>query len=168
MRRLVGRLWAPWRSGYILQTRRGRQPCIFCTAKRSRNDRRAQVVYRGRRIFCLLNRYPYNNGHLMVTTYRHIGQLSQLTEQEAIELFRVTTKMTRLLTRALRPHGFNLGINLGRLAGAGIPGHLHLHVVPRWVADTNFMPVIGNTKIISQSLEALYAHLKTLLRQPSQ
>ena len=152
-------LWAPWRSVYIEQARRGRQRCIFCHAKRSRDDGAVYVIYRGRLAFALLNRYPYNNGHLMVTLYRHVATLSQLTRQEATELIQVTTKMIDRLTRVLRPHGFNLGMNLGQVSGAGIPGHLHLHIVPRWRGDTNFMPVVGGTKIISHALDALYQRL---------
>lgn len=155
----VERLWAPWRTAYLTQTRTRRRRCIFCAAKQSRNDRKAHVVYRGRHVFCLLNLYPYNNGHLMVTPYRHVGSLLQLTPSEASELIHVATTMVRRLTKILRPDGFNLGVNLGRSAGAGIPGHLHFHVVPRWQADTNFMPVIGQTKIVSESLDALYQRL---------
>jgi len=136
---------------------------VFCQAKRSRDDRKAHVLYRSQRIFVLLNRYPYNNGHLMVAVYRHVGTLSQLDRHEASELMQVTVQMVQLLTRALRPHGFNVGLNLGRAAGAGIPGHLHVHLVPRWVGDTNFIPVIGGTKVLSESLDALYERLKRLM-----
>ena len=153
------RLWAPWRTPYITRTLQHRQSCIFCVAKRTRDNRKVSVIYRGRRVFCLLNRYPYNNGHLMVATYRHIRNLTRLTPAEGAELLQVATRMIRVLQITLRPHGMNVGINVGRIAGAGIPGHLHLHVVPRWNGDTNFMPVIGQTKVISQSLEALYDRL---------
>jgi len=155
-------LWAPWRSPYIeaIRPQGGRRlRCIFCAAARSRADRAAWVVHRGRRVFCLLNRYPYNNGHLMISPYRHVGALARLTRAEQAELLETASQMMARLQRALQPHGFNLGINLGRIAGAGIPGHLHLHVVPRWHGDTNFMPIIGQTKIISQSLQALYERL---------
>jgi len=118
------------------------------------------VVFRGRRVYCLLNRYPYNNGHVMIAPYRHLRSLSQLAPGESSELMGVATRMIGVLRRILRPHGFNLGLNLGRAAGAGIAGHLHLHVVPRWVGDTNFMSVAGGTKVISQSLEALYDRLR--------
>ncbi len=153
-------LWAPWRSPYITGMPRGRRRCIFCAAKASRDDESAQVVYRGRRVFSLLNRYPYNNGHLMVACYRHIGTLTRLQPAEASELWQVTTRMVELLSSVLQPDGFNLGLNLGRVAGAGIPGHLHLHIVPRWNGDTNFMPVAAATKVIPESLEALYHRLK--------
>lgn len=150
------RLWAPWRSPYITQTRRDRRACIFCQAKRSRDDRRAQVVVRRRRTFVLLNKYPYNPGHLMVAPYRHVGAIVRLSQDENAELLQVAGQMVETLTARMAPQGFNLGINLGRAAGAGIPGHLHLHIVPRWIGDTNFMPVTGETKVMSQSLGALY------------
>lgn len=151
------RLWAPWRRAYLAQ----RQPprCIFCASARSRADARNHVVHRGRHAFALLNRYPYNNGHLMVSPYRHVRRLADLTSSELLELMRLTSQMTDTLTDLLRPDGFNIGINLGRAAGAGIPGHLHLHVVPRWLGDTNFMPTLSQTKVISDSLDELYRQL---------
>ena len=151
------RLWAPWRRVYLTQPRSAR--CIFCTARRSTADRRHHVVARGRRVFALLNRYPYNNGHIMLAPYRHVGGLEAMTLNEWSELFVMSRRLIQRLRRILRPQGFNLGINLGRSAGAGIPGHLHLHVVPRWTGDTNFMPVIGATKVVSQSLDELYRAL---------
>ena len=147
-------LWAPWRQRYLTRATPGR--CIFCAAKRSTDDRRHHVIARGRRVFALLNRYPYNNGHLMVAPYRHVGRLESLSPAEWAESLRLLRRLLRRLTTALHPHGFNLGVNLGRAAGAGIPGHLHLHLVPRWSADTNFMPVLAKTKVISQSLDELY------------
>ena len=153
------RLWAPWRGPYVSQIRRGRHACIFCAAKRARADRAARVVHRGREVFCLLNRYPYNAGHLMVAPYRHVGVLSRLRRRESAELLDVTAQMVQRLTKLLRPQGFNVGINLGRAAGVGIPGHLHLHIVPRWVGDTNFMPVVGGTRVVSHALDALQQRL---------
>lgn len=157
------RLWAPWRGAYISQARRRRRPCIFCVAARSRNDRHVRVVYRGKKAFILLNNYPYNNGHVMVSPYRHVGSLSRLTADEIAELFDLASRAVETLQTVLHPQGFNLGINLGRAAGAGIPGHLHLHVVPRWVGDTNFMWTIAGTKVISESLDALDARLRPLM-----
>lgn len=154
----VERLWAPWRRDYLLQPpRRG---CVFCQAKRSRNDRTALVVHRARSVFCLLNRFPYNAGHLLIVVNRHVADLTHLHGHEASELMQVTREMVQLLMTALRPHGFNIGVNIGRVAGAGIPGHLHMHVVPRWAGDTNFMPAVGGAKVLSESLDALYDHLK--------
>ena len=152
-----GRLWAPWRSTFLAKRRKGR--CIFCAAKRSGQDRRHHVIDRGERVLALLNRYPYNNGHVMIAPYRHAGTLESLTSAEWAEILRMSRRLTRRLTRALHPHGFNVGLNLGRTAGAGIPGHLHLHIVPRWDGDTNFMPILAHTKVISQSLEELYTLL---------
>ena len=154
------RLWAPWRRVYLTRaTSPGRGRCIFCVAKRSTADRRHHVVARGRRVFAILNLYPYNNGHLMVAPYRHIGTLRDVQTAEWNEMLGMLQRLTARLDRTLRPRGFNLGVNLGRIAGAGIPGHLHLHLVPRWQGDTNFMPVIGDTKVVSQSLDELYALL---------
>jgi ATP adenylyltransferase len=152
------RLWAPWRISYISKIQ---EPgCIFCKAKRSASDLPSYVVARGRLVFCMLNRYPYNPGHVMVTVYRHIGDWSGLTSSETLELFSMINTMLKKLKKKLKPHGFNIGVNLGRVAGAGIPGHMHIHIVPRWSGDTNFMPVTGRTKVMSQSLEELYKQLR--------
>lgn len=151
------RLWAPWRLRYL----RHPQPrgCFLCRAIRSREDRRHGVVVRHPRVIAILNRYPYNNGHVMLAPRRHVGDLAALTPAEWDGLLVVSRQLIARLRRGLKPHGFNLGLNLGRAAGAGVPGHLHLHLVPRWRGDTNFMPILTDTKVISQSLEELYALL---------
>ena len=154
------RLWAPWRNAYLSRIGTGR--CIFCVAKRSRADRRHHVIARGRRVFAILNRYPYNNGHLMIAPYRHVGTLTSLRAAEWSELLTMLQRLSQRVSRTLRPHGFNLGLNIGRDAGAGILGHLHVHLVPRWQGDTNFMPILADTKVVSQSLDELY----TLLARP--
>ena len=148
-------LWAPWRSTFV-SARKRQAPCIFCAAHRSRDDRAHHVVARGTHVFAILNRYPYNNGHLMIAPSRHVGGLSSITPGEWVGPLRMSLELPRRLVQRLRPQGFNMGLNLGRVAGAGILGHLHLHIVPRWNGDTNFMPVLGATKIISQSLAELY------------
>ncbi len=155
-------LWAPWRSAFLLQPRK--PGCIFCAATRRQGSRRHpdRVVARRPHAFALLNLYPYNNGHLLIAPLRHVGDLTRLRLREWEDMLRLAQHLIRRLRAALRPQGFNVGLNLGRTAGAGIPGHLHLHIVPRWPGDTNFMPVVGNTKVISQSLDALY----TLLTRP--
>jgi ATP adenylyltransferase len=159
------RLWAPWRHAYVAKPlRRG---CIFCRAVRGNDDRAWLVVHRGRAVFCLLNRYPYNAGHLMVALRRHVSTLSALSAGESRELLHVAALMERRLMKLLRPDGFNVGINVGRVAGAGIPGHLHLHLVPRWSGDTNFMPVTGRVKVIVQSLDELYDSLTRARRGPA-
>ncbi|MBI3324119.1 MAG: HIT domain-containing protein [Candidatus Omnitrophica bacterium] len=151
------RIWAPWRHAYVAKP--PTPGCLFCRARRSRDDRAMLIVHRGREVFCMLNRYPYNAGHVMVAVGRHVGRLSSLSAREAAELLEVAGLMEQRLARLLRPDGFNVGINVGRAAGAGIPGHLHLHLVPRWVGDTNFMTVTGHVKVIVRSLDALYEGL---------
>ena len=161
--RTLDHLWAPWRQAYLMKTRRSQRGCVFCRALRSRSDRKVYVLYRGPRTFIVLNRYPYNNGHLMVALNRHRGELSQLTPDESTELWRMAMMMVEALKRVLHPHGFNIGVNVGRAAGAGIPDHLHVHVVPRWVGDTNFITTVGGTKVISASLDDLYRRLEPLM-----
>lgn len=166
-------LWAPWRLEYLSAHKEGEptapkttpaeppQPfCFLCQARDSTDDRSSWVVARFPQTMVVLNRYPYNNGHLLVCTLRHEGQLAGLTPDERGELTEVVTIMIEVLREVLRPDGFNVGLNLGTAAGAGVPGHIHWHIVPRWCGDTNFMPVVAQTKVIPQSLEALW----TLLR----
>ena len=153
----LDRLWAPWRSRFLSRKKSGR--CIFCAAHASRQDREHHVVARGMRAFALLNRYPYNNGHIMIAPKRHIGTLEAIRPAEWAEMLVMSRRLMARLRRAIRPQGWNLGINLGRIAGAGIPGHVHLHLVPRWNGDTNFMPMFGGARVISQSLDELYNQL---------
>lgn len=156
------RLWAPWRQPYIARAVRPRASsvCLFCSIGKSSQDARNLVVTRGRFTFTLLNLFPYNNGHLMVTPYRHVAQMGDLRQEEWLDLFQVADDAMARLKKVLKPHGFNLGINFGRAAGAGIPDHLHLHIVPRWTGDTNFMPICADTKVVSQSLRAAQALLR--------
>ena len=163
MNKKMSRLWAPWRVGYISGIRRSSakaKKCLFCRGRSEAADSADHLLSRGRLAFSLLNRYPYNNGHLMVAPYRHVGQLSKLRPQEWAEMLELTNDAIVRLKRVMKPGGFNLGINLGRVGGAGIPGHLHLHVVPRWVGDTNFFTTISEMKVISQSLDASCQLLK--------
>lgn len=153
-------LWAPWRLRYLTQMRRRSRGCLFCQKGRSSSDARNLVFLRGEHGFCLLNLFPYNNGHFMVAPYRHVGKLSALTAAEWLDLWALADEGIRRCDRALGPQGYNLGVNLGMAAGAGIPDHLHLHVVPRWGGDTNFMPVLTDAKVISQSLKSAYTLLK--------
>ncbi|MCM8811863.1 MAG: HIT domain-containing protein [Candidatus Omnitrophica bacterium] len=156
-----GKLWAPWRLRYIALAReKSASGCVFCRAKRTGNDDRNHVIARGIRTFSLLNKYPYNNGHVMVAPYRHIGDLAKISQEEWAELLQLTVDALNRLEASMSPHGYNIGLNIGKIAGAGIPGHLHLHVVPRWTGDTNFMPVVSDTKVISQSLHAAYQVLR--------
>lgn len=157
MTSLSTRLWAPWRREYHAAPKN--RGCLFCRAARSKDSRAQMVVFRSRRVYAMLNKYPYNAGHLLIAVNRHVADLSQLTELETVELMAVAQRMITQLKKLIAPKGFNVGINLGRAAGAGIPKHLHLHVVPRWVGDSNFMPVIGRTKVMPVALEALYEGL---------
>jgi ATP adenylyltransferase len=152
------RLWAPWRLNYIKSKKT--KACIFCRAKKS--PRKNYVFIRGRSSMALLNIFPYNNGHIMVAPLRHVADPVELSEAEMLDLLRTMNKARRLLDKILKPQGYNIGINIGRASGAGITGHLHLHLVPRWLGDGNFMPVLGNTKVISQSLDELYKQLLKL------
>ena len=145
------RLWAPWRMEYIRSDKSGE--CIFCAAVASGDDAAHLVVARGATCFVMLNAFPYNNGHLMVSPDRHVGDLEDLDEAESRELMALTQRSLRALRAAYRPDGFNLGVNLGEVAGAGFAAHVHLHIVPRWAADSNFMAVTGDARVLPQSLE---------------
>lgn len=150
--------WTPWRMPYILGQKGG--GCIFCHKAAQDEDRENLIVWRGEHCFVLLNLYPYNNGHLMVAPYAHVADLAGLDEGTAAEMTFLAQMSLRALRRALSPQGFNLGMNLGRLAGAGIVDHVHLHIVPRWMGDTNFMPVVGGTKLIPELLEDTYEKVR--------
>ena len=152
----MDKLWAPWRVKYIRAKRS--KGCIFCKARK--DGRKSYVIFKTKYSVAMLNIFPYNNGHAMVSPIRHIRDISQLKQVEVLDLFEAVNKIKKLLTKVLKPQGFNIGINLGESAGAGIAGHLHIHILPRWNADTNFMPVLFGTKVISQSLDELYRLLK--------
>lgn len=158
-------IWAPWRKAYILGQRRT-PGCFFCQDRRSspRKDKKNLLLYRSRHTFLVLNRYPYTNGHLMLAPNRHVPSLENLKDEERLDLFKLLDLSLKLLRKGLRPHGFNMGLNLGRIGGAGLPGHVHLHVVPRWKGDTNFMPVLTGAKVISDSLQSTYRELHRILQ----
>ncbi|MBI5546263.1 MAG: HIT domain-containing protein [Deltaproteobacteria bacterium] len=151
-------LWAPWRMEYIKQDKP--QGCIFCTYPAQENDRANLVLGRSLHGFVMLNRFPYNSGHLMVIPRRHVSELSALPEAEYDDLQRLLRASVGVLFEVYRPEGMNVGMNLGRIAGAGIADHLHWHAVPRWGGDTNFMPVIGETKVMVEHLEGAYDRLR--------
>jgi ATP adenylyltransferase len=144
------RLWAPWRLEYI-QTADEGGGCFLCAAQTS-DDEGALVVHRGRSGLVVLNRFPYSSGHLLVAPNRHESEFGDLTDEEALEVHRLAAQGIAALDQAYRPHGYNLGWNLGGIAGAGLPGHIHLHVVPRWAGDTSFMPVLGDVKVMPEYL----------------
>ena len=157
-------LWAPWRAEYIYcvggQGSTGRRHCLFCNLLKEKDDAANLILHRGRRAFIVMNRFPYNNGHLMVAPSRHTADLETLSAAESAELFRLVQKSLAVLRRALRPHGFNVGSNLGRVAGAGVAGHAHVHIVPRWLGDVNYMPLLSETKVISEHLSETYGRLR--------
>ncbi|MFQ5876133.1 MAG: HIT domain-containing protein [Acidobacteriota bacterium] len=157
------RLFSPWRLRYITSARRDRDGCVFCRAFRGRRDRENLVLYRGRRNFVILNKYPYNNGHLMIVPNGHLPRLEQASADHLEEMMGLVIRCERALRAAYRPTGINLGMNLGTSAGAGIHGHYHLHLVPRWDGDTNFMTVVHGTRVIPESLSRTYKRLRPLL-----
>jgi ATP adenylyltransferase len=143
-------LWAPWRLDYVGQADE-QQGCIFCLAAES-EDEAGLLVHRGEEAFVLLNKFPYASGHLMVAPYRHAGDFAELSDGEALEIHRLAGQGVGALAHVYEPQGFNLGWNLGRVAGAGVTDHVHLHLVPRWLGDTNFMPVLADVKVLPEHL----------------
>ena len=152
-------LWAPWRSTYV-QGSAKREGCLFCVVAQSESDRENFVLYRGELCFAMLNRYPYTSGHLMIAPYAHVSRLSHASEATTDEIMRLARRAERALEEAYRPDGLNLGMNLGEAAGAGIEQHIHLHMLPRWKGDTNFMTAICDTRVLSELLESAYEKLK--------
>lgn len=148
------RLWSPWRSRYIASFARPRRRrgSLFTAALAAKNDNRHYIVWRGSLCFVILNLYPYNSGHLMVVPYRQTSRFTDLTPEELVEIMEAARRAMHALDRVMKPQGYNLGANIGRAAGAGVDDHVHFHIVPRWNGDTNFLPVLGETKVISQSL----------------
>ncbi|MGQ9492897.1 MAG: HIT family protein [Anaerolineae bacterium] len=158
------RIWAPWRMKYIA----GEKPhnCVLCEALQASDDAAHYILYRGKKAVLMLNLYPYINGHLMVVPYLHVGDLMELDEETLSDMMLLTKKGLQALRGAMNnPHGFNVGINLGRVAGAGIQDHVHIHIVPRWEGDTNFMPVLADVRIIPESLDDTYNKLSAALRK---
>jgi ATP adenylyltransferase len=147
---MAEQLWAPWRLEYIKRADE-ETGCVFCRAA-SLEDEEGLVVHRGEAAFALLNKFPYSSGHLMVASYRHVGKFAELTDDEALEVHRLAAHGTAALAEVYGAQGYNLGWNLGRIAGAGIVDHVHLHVVPRWAGDTNFMPVLADVKVLPEHL----------------
>jgi ATP adenylyltransferase len=157
------RLWSPWRHEYISQTtapNSNSAGCIFCDAQRSTDDERSLVVHRGTFSFVILNRYPYISGHLMIAPYDHIAQLDSASKETTDELMDLAKRCQTALRSAYNPEGFNLGMNLGRVAGAGVADHFHLHMMPRWSGDTNFMTTVGETRVLPEDLNTTYQKLR--------
>jgi ATP adenylyltransferase len=153
------RLWAPWRMAYV-QAEKKAGGCIFCLPPEPAGDGQRHVLHRGRHCHVMLNAFPYNSGHLMVSPHRHVPTIEALQDDELLELMQLAQRALAALRDAYAPDGFNLGINEGEVAGAGFAGHVHLHVVPRWAADSNFMAVTGDTRVLPQALEDSYVQLR--------
>jgi ATP adenylyltransferase len=151
-------LWTPWRYAYV--TGAGQKPgCIFCNAPKE-TDQQAHIVHRGTHCFTILNTYPYTNGHVMVVPYAHLDELQKLPTDAAQEMMALTQKMESVLRKLYVPDGINLGMNIGKAAGAGVAGHIHMHILPRWIADANFVSVIGETRVLPESLDVTWERIR--------
>ena len=155
------RIWAPWRLEYVKDASKDNSDaCVFCAALEAGDDEANLIVHRGERCFVILNKFPYTNGHLMVAPYEHVAALQELDAETVAEMMSFAQRGMNALEEGYSPHGYNVGFNQGRVAGAGVEHHIHMHVVPRWGGDTNFMPVIADTKVMPQSIEQSYEALK--------
>ncbi len=151
-------LWAPWRIEYIVQKKE--DGCIFCTKPQQNKDQQNLILFRGDYCYVIMNYYPYNNGHIMVVPYKHTSKMSDLSKDEYTEMMALLNQCITVLQEEMTPNGFNIGMNLGDVAGAGVKDHLHFHIVPRWKGDMNFMPVTSHTKVIPEALEETWKKLK--------
>ena len=149
----MDRMWAPWRLEYIVSVDDEKDGCIFCDLPQEKNDKKNLIVYRDELCYVIMNKYPYNNGHIMVVPYEHKSDMLDLSDDILYNTQQVTKKAIRALKELMHPHGFNVGLNVGRPAGAGIDEHIHYHIVPRWNGDTNCMPVLANTKVVSEAID---------------
>lgn len=157
-------LWTPWRYQYVSKADPN-QTCIFCEALKQSNDAETLILFRGQHNFILLNRYPYTTGHAMIAPYKHVGDLDQAPPETLAEMMQLCQRLQRALAAAYKPEGYNLGMNLGKIAGAGVADHLHMHVLPRWAGDTSFMTTVGETRIEPEDLATTYAKLKAYFQQ---
>ncbi len=158
-------MWAPWRMSYIMGDEEEIKGCIFCELPKWKDDSKSLIVHRSEYCYVILNRYPYNNGHVMIVPNRHTHDFTALTEKELLDCQNVIQKTVKAFRKVYNPDAMNMGMNMGRPAGAGIEEHLHYHLLPRWNGDTNFMPVISGTKVISEALEQSYEKLSTALKE---
>ena len=159
---MVERLWTPWRMEYIRTATHDDDECFLCAEPGAGDDERFFILSRLGSAFACLNIYPYNPGHLLVAPFRHVSELEELNAEESGDCDELLRRSVAALKQSMEPHGFNLGMNLGRVAGAGVPGHVHWHVVPRWGGDTNFMPILGETRVLPELLGDTYAKLRPL------
>ena len=158
-------LWTPWRYAYVSGTEK-KAGCVFCELPKEKDDAKALIVHRGEHCFAILNAYPYTPGHVMVVPYAHLDELQKLPAEAANEMMALSQRMETVLRELYHPDGINLGMNIGKAAGAGIAGHIHMHVLPRWVADANFMAVVGETRLLPEMLEVTWARMKKAFSAP--
>ncbi len=155
----MDKMWAPWRLEYIENADNHTDTCIFCEKPNQKKDKENLIVHRDKHCFIILNKYPYNNGHLMVVPYEHKSDILDLSDTVLLNIQNIIQKAIKALRSTMDPHGFNIGVNMGRPAGAGIEDHIHYHIVPRWNGDTNYMPVLTNTKVVSEALDQTWEKL---------
>jgi ATP adenylyltransferase len=155
-------LWTPWRYAYV-STAEKSTGCVFCKAVNAGNDEKSLIVYRGRHCFIILNAFPYTPGHVMVVPYAHLDELQKLPSEAATEMMALAQRMESVLRQLYTPDGINLGMNIGKAAGAGIAGHIHMHILPRWVADANFLSVVGETRILPETLQETWKKMTAAL-----
>jgi len=157
-------IYAPWREEYVKKVFKMKE-CIFCRALKLKNDKEAYILYRGKYNFIVLNKYPYTPGHLMIAPYKHLDSFERAEKESTDEFANLLKLCLKVLRKKYNPHGFNTGMNLGQSAGAGVAKHYHLHIIPRWVGDSNFMPLISKTKVVIEDLEITYSHLLPLFQK---
>ncbi|MCD6223802.1 MAG: HIT domain-containing protein [Deltaproteobacteria bacterium] len=162
----MDRLWAPWRIEYVLSIK-NEKGCFLCNKLRENSDEKNHIIARGKYCFVILNIYPYNPGHTMVVPNRHTADINSLFSEEVEELYEFVKRTIFAIDKSMQPDGYNIGMNLGKIAGAGVKDHLHIHIVPRWSADTNFMPIIADTKVIAESNDEVYRQLKKFFSEGS-
>jgi ATP adenylyltransferase len=155
-------LWTPWRYAYVSAAEKA-TGCVFCDLVAQNDDEKALIVYRGEQCFIILNRFPYTPGHVMIVPYAHLDELRKLPSGAASEMIALAQRLETVLRKLYHPDGINLGMNIGKAAGAGIAGHIHMHVLPRWVADANFMSVVGETRVLPEALDVTWARIKKTL-----
>ena len=158
-------LWTPWRYAYVT-TAQTAKDCIFCELPKVGNDAEVKIVHRGKYCYVVLNTYPYTPGHVMIVPFEHLDELQKLSSDAAHEMMDLSQRMERILRRLYKPDGVNLGMNIGKAAGAGVAGHIHMHALPRWVADANFVSVIGETRMLPETLEITYNRIVKALQEP--
>lgn len=156
----MNHLWSPWRMSYI-ENHEKENGCVFCNAQSQTDSAENLIAYRGKLAYVILNRYPYTSGHLMVIPFAHVSNLEELDAETRAEIMELTSRSMTVLRKIYKPHGFNMGANIGEAAGAGVLGHVHIHIVPRWAGDTNFMSAVGGTRVLPETLEETYKRVKS-------